>query len=100
MLHAHFCAIFLQLSDDGSLATHSKIKLKRPSEPTIIESNYSLQDDAILDLAKKDLVNMMKLKVGTPHAFIYFLNGPHCDKTCLPGFRQSETQTSLLSYRD
>ena len=73
MLHAHFCAIFLQLSDDSGLVTHSKIKLKRPSEPTIIESNYSLQDDAILDLAKKDLVNMMKLKVGTPHAFIYFL---------------------------
>ena len=26
--------------------------------------------------------------------------GPKCDKTCLWGFRQSETQTSLLSYRD
>ena len=29
-----------------------------------MESNYSLKDDAILDLAKQDLVNMMKLKVG------------------------------------
>ena len=27
-------------------------------------------------------------------------NGPHRDKTCLWGFRQSEFQTSLLSYRD
>ena len=24
---------------------------------------------------------------------------PQCDKTCLRGFRQSETQTSLLSYK-
>ena len=28
------------------------------------------------------------------------LNGPHREKTCLWGFRQSEVQTSLLSYRD
>ena len=28
------------------------------------------------------------------------LFGPRRDKTCLPGFQQSETQTSLLSYRD
>ena len=27
------------------------------------------------------------------------LNGPRCEKSCLQGFRQSETQTSLLSYR-
>ena len=26
--------------------------------------------------------------------------GPRRDKTCLQGFRQNETQTSLLSYRD
>ena len=26
--------------------------------------------------------------------------GPWRDKTCLPGFRQSEFQTSILSYRD
>ena len=26
--------------------------------------------------------------------------GPQRDKTCLRGFRQSETQPSLLSYRD
>ena len=31
----------------------------------------------------------MHAKYGSPH-----------DKTCLWGFRQSETQTSLLSYRD
>ena len=28
------------------------------------------------------------------------LIGPRRDKTCLRGFRQSEIQTSLLSYRD
>ena len=27
-------------------------------------------------------------------------NGPRRDKTCLQGFRQSETKTGLLSYRD
>ena len=27
------------------------------------------------------------------------LNGPHSNKTCLRGFRQSEIQTRLLSYR-
>ena len=27
-------------------------------------------------------------------------NGPRRDKTCLRAFRQSEIQTSLLSYRD
>ena len=26
--------------------------------------------------------------------------GPHCEKTCLRGFRKSEFQTSLLNYRD
>ena len=26
--------------------------------------------------------------------------GPRCEKTCLPGLRQSQIQTSLLSYRD
>ena len=26
--------------------------------------------------------------------------GPHRDKTCLRNFRQSEIETSLLSYRD
>ena len=29
-----------------------------------------------------------------------FHNRPHCEKTCLQCFRQSEFQTSLLSYRD
>ena len=28
-----------------------------------------------------------------------YLYGPPCEKTCLRGFRQSEFQTSLLSYR-
>ena len=27
-------------------------------------------------------------------------NGPRRDKTCLRGFRQSETQTGLLSFGD
>ena len=32
--------------------------------------------------------------------FAYTVNGPRRDKTCLQGFQQSETQTSLLIYRD
>ena len=29
-----------------------------------------------------------------------FTYGPPGDRTCILGFRQSDTQTSLLSYRD
>ena len=40
----------------------------------------------------------------TFHAYFFFNEpvryGPHCDKTCLWDFRQSETQNSLLSFRD
>ena len=28
------------------------------------------------------------------------MNGPRCEKTCLRSFRHSETQTSLICYRD
>ena len=61
----------LQLSEEAgaSMGAHSKLKLRHPVEPSIVESNYSLQDDAIFDLAKKDLVNIMKLKVA------YFWSG-------------------------
>ena len=55
--------ISLQLSEEAGLGGHSRIKLRHPEEPNIVESNYSLQDDAIFDLAKTDLVNIMKLKV-------------------------------------
>ena len=41
------------------------------------------------------LVNDNFDKVSDP-----FLCGPRREKTCLRGFRQSEIQTSLLSYRD
>ena len=35
------------------------------------------------------------------HIFlIQIINRPHRDKTCLWGFRQSGTQTNLISYRD
>ena len=31
---------------------------------------------------------------------VLILNGPRREKTCLRGFRQTEIQTSLLSYRN
>ena len=42
------------------------------------------------------------IQVSSRKPFVYhcFLFGPHCEKNCLRGFRQSEFQTSLLSYRD
>ena len=42
------------------------------------------------------LHRLMKLK----HAKLVKTYGPRHERTCLPGFRQSETQSSLLSYND
>ena len=42
-------------------------------------------------------------KLRSAFWYVYFIPcriGPRHDKTCLRGFRQSETQTNLLSYRD
>ena len=39
--------------------------------------------------------NMQLTEFGIPTSI-----GPRREKTCLRGFRQSEIQTSLLSYRD
>ena len=40
------------------------------------------------------------IKLDDFAAFCWSIYGPHCDEICLWVFRQSETQTSLLSYRD
>ena len=37
---------------------------------------------------------------ANPMAQLVFIIGPRRDKLCLPGFWQSLTQTSLLSYRE
>ena len=39
-------------------------------------------------------------KVTAKRSVGYTLYGPRRNKICLRGFRQSEIQTSLLSYRD
>ena len=44
---------------------------------------------------KNDNTDMIGTKISWTSLF-----GPRCGKTCLQGFQQSETQTSLLSYRD
>ena len=43
--------------------------------------------------------SMMCAECGDEFA-LQVRNGPLRDKTCLWGFRQSETKTSLLSYSD
>ena len=51
----------------------------------------------------KYYVNITKLetKVLICIEFVSALiNGPRREKNCLRGFRQSETQTNLLSYQD
>ena len=45
-------------------------------------------------------LQMMKNIQIFPVCKEFNLIGPRRDKACLWGFRQSETQTSLLSYRD
>ena len=50
---------------------------------------------------KKNKKNTFVLNLISAHVhLIVSVYGPLCDKTCLQGFRQSETQTSLLSYRE
>ena len=46
---------------------------------------------AYVHLKRKDIIDGM---------YDIHLFGPRHGKTCLRGFRQSETQTSFLSYRD
>ena len=40
---------------------------------------------------------LMKTKISKK---LFYLYGPQQEKTCLRGFQQSQTQTSLLSYGD
>ena len=46
---------------------------------------------------------ILNLQRSQTHPFKFQLNpttvGPRCDKTCLQGFRESETLTNLSSYR-
>ena len=42
----------------------------------------------------------MRLTAASGRKYIQVPYGPHPEKTFLQGFPQSETQTSLLSYRD
>ena len=51
--------------------------------------------------------NVYNYMVSSQYVFVHVsrhqrlvIYGPHREKTCLPGFRQSEFQTSLLSFRD
>ena len=45
-------------------------------------------------------INMVKITICLSLVYRLDLYGPRRDKTCLRGFKQSKTQTSLLSYRD
>lgn len=55
------------MSEDEGSPRGPRLRGKRQSEPIITPSSVSLPftDDYILDMAKKDLVNMLKLKVVT-----------------------------------
>ena len=71
-------------------------------------NSFSLlhKDDEVVDM-KKDSVGFTDSSSSDPfpnrkaHSTITNnLNGPRREKTCLWGFQLSETQTSLLSYRN
>ena len=55
----------------------------------LLEENAILEQE--LELLQQDTVSNQY--------WILLVNWPFRDKTCLRGFRQSEIQTSLLSYR-
>ena len=68
-----------------------------------VHKQMRMQTIIVLNGCKKRL----KLFSYTMHATTLWLlmikshlDGPHHEKTCLQGFRQSEFQNSLLSYRD
>ncbi|XP_045168122.2 patatin-like phospholipase domain-containing protein 7 isoform X1 [Mercenaria mercenaria] len=56
--------VLRQVSDDGPSTSPqgSRLRLKRPSEPLVNESGETFKDDDILDMAKADLVKILKLK--------------------------------------
>ncbi|XP_060559524.1 patatin-like phospholipase domain-containing protein 7 isoform X2 [Ruditapes philippinarum] len=56
--------VLRQVSDDGMSGSPQgpRMKIKRPSEPFISESGETFKDEDILDMAKADLVKILKLK--------------------------------------
>ena len=61
---------------------------------TLLSSSFRLADDTVM-IGGKDL-----LTYGLDPQTGQVTFGPCRDKTCLRGFRESEAQTSLPSYRD
>ena len=53
-----------------------------------------------LDWMDEETKKLAREKVAYSIPIGYRSYGPRREKTCLRGFRQSEIQTSLLSYRD
>ena len=64
-----------------------------PQKKTVTGTDADLRK-----LYLKDAKQLLR-KFGVPETEVV-LFGPHRDKNCLRGFRQSEIQTSLLSYSD
>ena len=52
-----------------------------------------------LTLVEGNIWSMVDL-IAEKHLCVKIIIGPRREKTCLRGFRQSEIQTSLLSYKD
>ena len=67
-----------------------------PSKPVIVEHLLPVEEHVYIMMcvqtAIRDTIQM--------DLIVEVLYGPRREKTCLRGFRQSEFQTSLLSYRD
>ena len=80
---------------------------KMSGEITTREGLHRDMKQYVLSVAANDEVNLRSTTCKVINSFqtdgiflkaIY--NGPHLEKTCLWGFRQSQIQTSLFSYRD
>ena len=67
--------------------------------------DFNAFSNADAELTNQDMTAIKKLdkdqkKTKDDVSLWHSLFGPCCEKTCLRGFRQSETQISLLSYGD
>ena len=95
MLNTSPTASVAQLRNDVELPTiQSKAILLQLYD--VIQSDIALH----LQAHKNGWYLSDALRDATTHILERFQYGPRRDKTCLRGFRQSKTQTSLLSYSD
>ena len=82
-----------KLEDDNAVGINTVLMVGGFSDAAVLQEAFKHEFDSHINIViPKDATSSV-----LRGAVIY---GPRRNKTCLQGFRQSETQTSRLSYRD